>query len=415
MAAEIFLGIALLLVAAKAFGWIAERIGISSLVGEISAGVVLGPLLGLVTPDPFLAQIANLGVIFLLFLIGLSTNVEEFREYAYIGSALAMGGAFVSLALGFLLGYFILGSVQAGIFLGIAIISTSTAISVRTLVEAGEFHSNIGRTLLTAGVADDIIAILALAALSTFISLGGVQVWQIFTLFLAVLGFILLMLTAGARAVGWFISRFQRAKDEQMLIVIPLTILFGIAFLSEQIGIAAVTGAFLAGVAMSKSPLTETAIIPKAKTIGYGLFIPIFFAYSSILLDISAFSTSYMLVIALVVVGLLAKFIGCGLLSKATNLNGREQKIMGISMMPRGEYSIVIAQIMLTAGVITSSFYTVVIAFVVFSIVITPMLFKMAIRDVPVTTNKYHIPLPQLPIRIHAERVRKGRKYNFGG
>ncbi|MBI4176528.1 MAG: cation:proton antiporter [Candidatus Aenigmarchaeota archaeon] len=415
MGAEIFLSIALLLITAKIFGWIAEKAGFSSLVGELFAGIMLGPVFALVSPEPFLAQIANLGVIFLLFLIGLSTKVDEFREHVYIGSILAAGGAFVSFFLGFGVGYLIFGSIQAGIFLGIAIISTSTAISIRTLVEAGEFHSSIGRILLTTGVADDIIAILALAILSTFVSFGGVQVFEIFTLFLAIVGFMLLMLTAGSKAVSWFLAKLQRIKDEQVLIAFPLTILFGIAFLSEQIGIAAVTGAFLAGVAMSKSPITETAIIPKAKTIGYGLFIPIFFAYSSIMLDLGAFFNSYPLIIALVVVGLLAKFIGCGLLARFMSLNAREQKIMGIGMMPRGEYSIVIAQIMLTAGVIAAPFYTVIISFVVLSIVIPPMLFKMAIRDVPVATNKYHLPLPQLPVRIHAERVRKARKYDFGG
>ncbi len=375
---QIFIDLALLLLSAKVFGEIADRFGMSTLVGEVFGGILVGPLLGLVHPNLLLSQIAGFGILFLLFIIGLHTNFEEVKKDVYAGSVLAIAGIALSVLSGFLVGYFLFNSIQIGIFLGIAILSTSTAMTLRSLIDAGESQSRAYRMSLAIDLADEVLAILALSLLTTYFTIGSVRPWDVITLFLAVLGFILVIITVGAKAVGRSLTVFQRMRDEQILISIPLAIVFVIAFISEHVGIAGVTGAFLAGMAMSRSQLTQPIIVPKMKVIAYGFFVPVFFAYSALVLDIGALVTYAPIVLLLLVAGSLAKVIGCGLVSRFYGFNSHEQKVVGIGMIPRGEYSIIIAQFALTAGIIKNDLYTIVIAFVVLSILVTPLLLRLA-------------------------------------
>ncbi|MFH0948952.1 MAG: cation:proton antiporter [Candidatus Aenigmatarchaeota archaeon] len=377
--AQLFLAIALLLISAKMLGELVERIKINSLAGEILAGIIVGPVLGWVTPSAILGQIAGLGIIFLMFFIGLSTRFDDIKQHTYMGTAIASMGAFLTLIGGIAAGILIFHDFNIGLFLGIAMISTSTAIPIKTLIDYGEFNTHVGKSIVIIAMADDIIAILGLSFLVSYFSLGTIKVWEIMSLFLAVLGFIVLVLTAGSRVAGKLLSWVQYMKDEQILISVPLFIVFVFAFVGEHVGIAAVTGAFLAGMTISKSPFTPV-IIPKLKTFGYGLFIPLFFAYSAVFIDLHAIYTHIWLIITLVVIGSLAKAIGSGAFSRYFGFRGRDQAIIAVSMVPRGEYGIVISQIALAAGIITGELYTVMISFVVLTIFITPLLFRFVMR-----------------------------------
>lgn len=374
--AELFLSIAILLLSAKLLGELFERLNLSSLVGEIFAGILVGPLLGFVPPSEELRLVANFGIIFLLFLIGLSTKFDEIKENVYVGSVLAIGGCMLAFLGGFAVGYFIFESVEIGVILGVAVISTSTAITLRSLTDIGEFQSKPYKLALAIDIADEVIAILALALLTTYFSFGSVRIWEIVSLFFAVIGFFFFVMTAGSRMAGKFLSFFKTMRDEQILVSIPLVILFFTAFVSEHVGVAAVTGAFLAGISMSKSPLVEPLVVPKIKAMSYGFFIPMFFAYSAILLDLSAVTKYAVVILALLAAISLGKFLGCGFLARYFGYSSRDQKIIGIGMIPHGEYSIIIAQLALLGGFIKADLYTIVIAFVIISIVITPLLLR---------------------------------------
>lgn len=377
----ILLDIALILIAAKVLGEISERLGFSPLVGEVVAGVLLGPVLLLIGPDPFLEQIAGFGILFLLFIIGLETNFDAVKKDAYRGSVLAILGAALSFAAGFFIGTTFFGSANTGIFMGIAMVSTSTAITLRSLIDVGEMKTRVYEMSLAIDMADEVIAILSLSLLVTYFTYGSVQIWTVVGLFFAVLGFFLLIMTAGTRIVNKFLEFFRVMKDEQILVAIPLVIVFFVAFLSEQTGIAGVTGAFLAGMAMSKSRMTESTILPKVKVLGYGFFIPLFFAYSAIIFDLAALENYWFVILLLLVAGSLAKVVGCGYFSGFYKFGRREKMLIGIGMIPRGEYSIVIAQLALAAAIITSQLYTVVVAYVILSILITPVLMRFAAKQ----------------------------------
>ena len=373
---QVLLDIAIILITAKIFGEIAEQLKFSSLVGEVIAGITVGPLLGLVHPNVFLSQVASFGILFLLFLIGLNTKFDEFKKDIYRGSFLAVAGALISFVAGFMIGYGIFNNMEIGMVLGAAMISTSTAISLRSLIDIGESRSTVYQKLTAVTSADDVVAVLALSLLTTYFTYGVVEIWKIAALFFAVLGFFFLILTVGSKFMAGFLQMFSKARDDQIMLSIPLVIVFIVAFVSEHVGIAGVIGAFLIGMAMNRSHLAESVIAPKIKTIGYGFFIPLFFAYSALILDIGALISYSGIIILLVIAVSFAKLVGCGFLGKIYNFGKKEQIMIGIGMIPRGEYSIIIAQVALTVGVLTQQIYTIVIAAVLLTIIITPILFK---------------------------------------
>ncbi len=385
MTTELLIDIAVLLLAAKVLGEITERIGFSSLVGEISAGILLVPVFRIVSPNGIFEQIVFFGILFLLFMIGLSTKYDDIRKNVYTGSFLAVSGAILTFLGGLAAGWYLFGDFNIGLFLGVAMISTSTAIPLKILIEKGEFQTRVGRMLAVIAVADDIVAILALSILTTYFTAGGVNIWNVFSLFFAVLGFILVVLTFGSKVVARMLSFLRFIRDEQMLLSLPIVIIFVTAFLSDSIGVAAVTGAFLAGITMSKSQYTEPVILPKFRIIGYGFFIPLFFAYSGILIDIGSISSNWHIVLMLFAIGSITKAIGSGFFARFFGFNAKDQATIAIGMVPRGEYGIVISQIALSFGVITGSLYTLMLSFVVLTIIATPLLFKLH----TVVSNRY--------------------------
>ncbi len=373
---SLLLAIAVLLLLAKTFGEIAERLKMSSLVGEVFGGILAGPILHLVKPDLLLEQIAGIGVILFFFIVGLSTKFDDIKKDVYAGSVLAiLGSAFSGLA-GFLVGYIFFKDINIGIILGVAFLSTSSAITIRALVERGEFHSKSGKMLVMINMADDVIGIIALSLLTMYIA-QNIQIWQTALLFFGILGFFFFILTFGSRFINGFLSLFQKMHDEQILLSVPIAIMLIFVYFSENIILAGITGAFLVGMVMSKSQVTEPVIIPKIKTIGYGFFIPLFFAYSAIVFDIVSLYQSFWLIIALVISGILAKILGSGFFSRFYNFKKRDQWLIGVGMVPRGEYGIIIGQIALGAAIITAPIYTALIAAIIITIVLTPILMRL--------------------------------------
>ncbi|MDI6721258.1 MAG: cation:proton antiporter [Candidatus Aenigmarchaeota archaeon] len=374
---SILLEIAIILIFAKIFGEITQRLKLSSIVGEVLAGVVIGSLFHF-RPDHFLEIIAGIGILLLVFLIGLQTKFEEIRSDIYRGSLLAILGSVLTFIGGIILGDIIFGSLNTGIVIGVAMVSTSTAIPIKALIDRGQIRTPAGKILVIIAVADDIIAILALSLMSTYFSGTAINIWNIVVLFLVMLGFIFFTLTAGSKAVEKIISFVgYHIKDEQALITAPIAVALATAALSQRLDIAAVTGAFVAGMIMSKGVFTKSIIIPKLETIGFGFFIPIFFAYSGMLMDLSSINQTWWIITALLIVGSATKMVGSGLFSRIFGYNAREQAVIAISMVPRGEYGIVISQLALAMGIISSDVYTILLSFVVVTIIITPFLFRL--------------------------------------
>lgn len=380
MDVSLLLDIAIILFAAKVFGEIAERLKVDALVGEVLAGLVVGPILMLVNPSVLLSDIAYIGIILLVFLIGLSTRFDSIKKHVYTGSVLAIIACAASLIGGFAVGYFMLGSITAGIFLGVALMGTSTAIPVKILIERGEFQTPVGQFLITASMADDVITILGLSFLANYF-VGTANIWSSAILLFIILGFMLVVVTVGARFVDRLLSITQRLKDEQILLSIPLAVVFAVTFLAENVGIAAIVGAFLAGMAMAKSTFAETVIAPKVKTIAYGFFVPIFFAYSAIIINLGPLADYWWFIIVLTLVAILTKVVSSSLVAGWFGFKHRNRHIITVGMIPRGEYGIVISQTALAFGAITNQIYGAMIILILITVILTPILYSFVLKE----------------------------------
>lgn len=373
---EILLDLALIILFANVLGEITRRMKASPLVGQIAAGFIAGPVLGLVHPNSVLEIFSFLGIMILAFLIGMETKFEDLQRDIYIGSALAFSGAILTFIAGFLLGDVLFHDWKTGIVVGVAMISTSTAIPLKILIDRGQYHTRAGKVFAIMAIADDIIAILALSLLVAFFSGAGISLYGVAKLFFAILGFIFLIYAVGDKVINRFVNMFTVMHDEGVFLAIPMSIVFIVAFVSESIHLAAISGAFLAGMALSRSELKDSLITPKINTLGY-FIIPVFFAYSAVFIDIATVFRHYDTILLILLAGVAAKAVGSGYLSRFAGFDGRAQRIFAVGMIPRGEYGIVISQVALTKGLISGEIYTILISFIVLTVILAPILFSL--------------------------------------
>jgi len=380
VAVEVLLSIGILLFTAKIFGEIAERLKVDSLVGEVLAGLLLGPVLFIVKPEAFLEGISYVGVILLVFVIGLETRFTNIKEHFSQGSVLAIIACISSLVGGFAVGVFALGSIDSGIFLGIALMGTSTAIPIKILIGRGEFHSRSSQFLTATSMADDVATMVGLSFLASYFS-GTMNPWASVALVFVFVGFIYAMIHVGTKAVGHVLSYAQRLKDSEIMLSVPLAIVFAITFFAENIGIAGIVGAFLAGMVMAESQFSKDVILPKVRTIGYGFFIPIFFAYSALMINLSLLADYWWFIVLLTLAAVLTKVISSGIVASWFGFRARERNIIVAGMIPRGECGIVISQLALSLGVITNQLYGAMIAMILVTVIITPIIFTFALKS----------------------------------
>ena len=377
---SILLDIGIILLFAKAFGAIAERLNTDAMVGELLAGLLLGPVLLWVVPGTFLENIAFLGLIVLMFFIGLDVSYEDIKKQSYAGGV--MGTVTVAFAFlgGLAVGFFVFQSLVVGGVLGVAIMGTSTVVPLKLVGKAGMIKTKLGQVMISMAMADDIATIVALSLLSKWIISGNIEIIPAISIFLAILGFILVILAFGSKVVAGVLNVFGRLKGEQIMLSIPLALAFLIAYASNELGIAAITGAFLAGVAMSGSKHVKDSIEPKMRSIGYGFFIPIFFTYSALIVNLQDAAQFWWILAIIVAVAISTKVLGVLVSSGYYGFRGKEIGILALSTVPRGEYSIAIIQLALGMGIVTSQVYSAVIGMAITTIILAPLLFKIYTR-----------------------------------
>lgn len=374
MTAELLLSLGLLLLFAKVFGEIAERIGVASLVGEIIAGIFIGPLLGVAQLGTFMNVIMTLGIVFLLFYSGLEVKLEDIRSDLYMASTLATLGGVASAVLASAVGYYFFHDVLTAIIIGIILISTSNGTVFRLLLKTGNFKTAIGRLVIATTIADDVVSILALSFFTSLVLKSGVYVNELFTLLLISLGFYLFLLTAGTRVFNRFLAVTGLFRDEQVFLAMPVSIAFLASVFTENLGLSFATGAFLTGMAMSKSRFAETIIVPKMGVVSNGFIIPLFYAAVGTLIIFSGIN--YSLILLLLVAALLGKLVlfAAGYF---IGLTTNEAKMLGIIMTPRGDSNIVFAQIALLLGTISLGLYSSLIFVIIATTLLAPVLLRV--------------------------------------
>lgn len=378
---EIFCSLAIIIVAAKICGIFAARLKAPQVVGEIIAGLLIGPsVLGLVKQTDFLSQLAEIGVVLLMFFAGLETNLKDLIKTGPKAFLIACAGVLVPLIGGFLLysGFYGFSSVgtdefYTAVFMGVIMTATSVSITVATLQELGHLKDTVGTTILSAAIIDDVIGIIVLTFVvgfknpesSPFRVVGSTLLFFAVALVIGMIGY---------RVFQYLDKKYPHTRR---IPIFGLVLCFALAYVAEKyFGIADITGAYVAGIILCS--IQDSAYIARKIDISaYMIFGPVFFASIGIKTSIGAMDGMLLLFsVGFVLVALITKIVGCGCMGRLLGFNGKDSLKIGVGMMTRGEVALIVAQKGLAVGMIDASYFTAVILLILVSSVATPIVLK---------------------------------------
>lgn len=373
----IFIQLALILFFSKFAGHLSVRLGQPSVLGKLLVGVVLGPsMLGLIPNSDFLQQLSQVGVILLMFLAGLETDLEEFKKTAASSSVVGVLGVIVPIILGYGAGIAFGMTIFESLFLGLLLSATSVSISVQSLKEFGQLQTRAGNTILGAAVIDDILVIVALAFVMSMVG-GDVHIG---TILLKKALFFIAIFVASWKLVPIFIKLFSILKVSEAKLTAGLIICFSFAYFADYMGIAAIIGSYFAGIAISVTN-AKKVIFEKTEAISYSLFVPVFFTSIGLSASFSGVLENWVLILVISLLAIASKLIGCALGAKLKHFTWRESFGIGAAMVSRGEVALIIATIGRENGLVSQSMFSIIILVVLITTIVTPPLMKVFFKE----------------------------------
>ena len=384
---KILLTLFIMLLAAKLMAEIFERLRQPAVVGEILAGVMIGQgVLGWVAPSEMTDTLAEIGVIFLLFTVGLETKPSAIFKVGKSAVLVAVLGVVAPFVGGYLLMRAWGGTSIEALFIGTAMVATSVGITARVLSAMGLLDAPTSRIILGAAVIDDILGLLVLAVVSSAAK-GTVNYWEIGTTAALAISFTAFVVLIGAPVVTRIAPRIEGLRVGDSFFVFGLVLCLGLSVAADYIGVAAIIGAFLAGMALAEA--TEGNHEMHRQTSGVTEFlVPFFLVNIGMQLDLNVFREPSIIVLTLLVtlVAVATKLLGCG--AGAFSLGWRRAGQVGTGMVPRGEVGIVVAQIGLSLAVIDNALYAVVLFMAVATTLIAPPFLKILFASEVMAASK---------------------------
>lgn len=375
--------IALILLSTKVLGLVTQKFSMPQVVGALLAGLLLGPAgFDILQETDFLKQVAELGVIVLMFTAGLETDLNELKKTGKASFIIALFGVLVPLLLGFITASIFTQSITSdgvnqilqNIFIGIVLTATSVSITVETLKELGKLNTRAGNAILGAAIIDDILGIIALTMITSCadssvniqLVLGKIALFFVFAIVVGVLFY---------KIFKFWVQCYGR--DMRRFVVISFVFCLITAFLAEEwFGVADITGAFIAGVVLSNTPCVHY-ITTRFETISYMLLSPIFFASIGIQVDLSQTDRSlFGFTIILVLVAIISKVWGCSIGARFCHYPKREALQVGVGMVSRGEVALIIASKGAALGLLSTVMFGPIVVMVVITTIITPILLR---------------------------------------
>lgn len=385
--------LALILFAASVAGMLAKMVNMPPVLGQILIGIVLGPtVLGILKGDgEFIHDVAQLGVVFLMFLAGLETDLKELKSSGKGASMIAFGGILLPFVLGALIPYLFFKQYIPGendhfkllgaIYIGTILTATSVSISVSVLRDMNQLASKQGISILGGAIIDDVLGIIMLAVVSGMVHPDGDG--NIGGLLLRMLIFFV-----GSIIIGFIISKVitkyaQKAHWRDRIITFSIILCFLFAFGAELFSIAAITGAYAAGVIIASTPYRHR-VVSEIQSIAYALFTPIFFVSIGLSAEITSEVFNYLgYALVIVAIAILGKMVGCFIGAKVSGFNRKQSVQVGIGMIARAEVALIVANQGFHSGIISNETFTSIVTLVVLSTIITPPLLKLAFKGEP--------------------------------
>ena len=383
------LDIALILLSTKVLGIITKRYQMPQVVGALLAGLIFGPAcLNFLQETDFLKQMSELGVIALMFVAGLETDIQEMKRSGKAALLIAFLGVVIPLVGGFAIAsvfnkpeFEVAGTsiVLQNVFIGVILTATSVSITVETLKEMGKLSTNVGNAILGAALIDDILGIIALTIITSLadasVNIAVVMAKIIlFFVFTGIIGFVFYKV----------FKKWTMKDDEQRrrYVIVAFAFCLILAYVAEEFfGVADITGAFLAGLIISNT-VKRDYIGHRFETMSYLLLSPIFFASIGLSVKIDSMSGSLIIFsIVLLIVAIISKIIGCGLGAKMCGYSNKECLQIGTGMISRGEVALIVASKGAGLGLISEELFAPVVVMVVVTTIITPILLKVVFKE----------------------------------
>ncbi|MBQ3841931.1 MAG: cation:proton antiporter [Ruminiclostridium sp.] len=385
---EFLKNLAIIIVSAKVFGLIANKLKAPQVVGEIIAGLVIGPcVLGWVEQTDFLSRMAEIGVVLIMFGAGLETNMKDLLKTGPKALLIALVGVFVPLVGGALTYMLIFGFSEFGsedflraVFIGTIMTATSVGITVQTLKELGHLKGKVGTLILSSAIIDDIIGIIVL----TFVI--GFKDPESAPLDVVIHTVLFILFSLGVGLVAYYAFKFidKRYPHKRRIPILGLALCMIMAYCAEKFfGIADITGAYVAGLILCN--LRDSDYIAEKMDISsYMMFGPVFFASIGLKTQFNGFTPELIIFsLAFVFTALITKVIGCGLTARALGCTNRDSLKVGVGMMTRGEVALIVSQKGLSVGMMDPVYFTSVILLIIVSSISTPILLKLLYRGEP--------------------------------
>lgn len=397
---DFILILAIVISAAKTGGYISSRyFNQPSVLGELIMGLILGPsLINLLHLDflnhpevieEAITLTAELGVLLLMMLAGLELHLPELLRSGRVAVLAGVLGVLLPLGLGWLVAQLLFGADTAeAVFVGLTLSATSVSISAQTLIELGQLRTRVGLAMLGAAVFDDILVILFLSIATVIFGSNGSAATIVTTILLMVLYLV------GASLIGYFIIpkladwANNRPRISQSLLTFALVSCLLFAWSAEKIGgMAAITGAFLIGLFLARTPHKER-LEEGLSAMAYSFFVPVFFV--NIGLSVNIFnieSDTIWIAILLIVIAVLSKIVGSGLGAKMANFNLRESVQLGIGMVSRGEVGLIVAALAAEEGFFSDNIFAIMVLMVIVATLLTPIMLRYSFRDEKASTE----------------------------
>ena len=378
------LGLAIILLSTKLFGLVTEKIHMPQVVGALLAGIILGPSgIGILENTDFFVKTAEIGVIMLMFLAGIDTDLEEMKNTGLQACVIAVLGVFIPMLLCgavyffFFEDQFTVYNLLKAAFVGSVFSATSVGITVETLNETGKLKTKTGTTLLSAALIDDILGIIVLSFLTGFSSGEGSPLMVL----VKIAGFFVFTLFCGFVVMRLFRYIAEEHWHSRRIAVWALAFCLLMSYCAEEFfGVADITGAFFAGLIMCNVVKARKFVAKKMAVTSYMVFTPVFFAGVGMKTDLTTMNGEiFLFAMILMLAAVISKIIGCGGAARLTGMSRQEALVSGIGMVARGEVALMVAQKGINAGMIDPVVLPAVVMSVICCALLTPVMLKLAI------------------------------------
>jgi Kef-type K+ transport system membrane component KefB len=385
---QFIFALSVIILAAKSAGFFSVRVlKQPAILGELLIGLLLGPsLLDFLHffpdhPEEMIHNLAELGVLMLMFLAGLELHLNELARHAKVSAFAGVMGVVVPVGLGFAAGQFFGFDPAQSLFLGLTLGATSVSISAQTLMELKVLRTRVGLGLLGAAVFDDILVLLFL---SIFLALqgGGGDIWSVVQVLLGMVVFLTIAVLFGLYVLPRLARAVSRLPISQGTLALALIVMMVYGLAAELVGgMAAITGTFLAGLMYARTP-EKDSLERSVSALAYGLFVPVFFINIGLSIDLRTFSMDTLwLLVVISVLAVLGKLFGSGLGARAAGFTTRESFQLGAGMVSRGEVGLIMATVGIERGLLQSDGVSALIGMILLTTLLTPPLLRYLFKS----------------------------------